>query len=132
MEDEKDYSYTGYNNILKEKARSLRKNMTPQERRLWFCFLKSYPVKIVSQRPIGIYIADFYCSKAKLVIELDGSQHYTDDGVDYDENRTYVIKQFGVEVIRFSNYDIDTNFEGVCLEIDRVISERIGQPRHLV
>ncbi len=132
MENEKDYSYTGYNNKLKERARHLRKNMTEQERRLWFCFLKNYPVKFVSQRPIGKYIADFYCSKANLVIELDGSQHYTDEGLDYDENRTYVMNQFGVEVIRFSNYDVDTNFEGVCIRIDRIVSERTGLPRQMV
>lgn len=131
MDKEKNYNYTGYNSKLKEKAKYLRRNMTEQEKRLWFCFLKEYPVKFVSQRAIGNYIADFYCSKAKLVIEVDGSQHYTHEGMDYDENRTYVINQFGVEVIRFSNYDINENFEGVCTEIDRVVSDRTGLPRVL-
>ncbi len=132
MQDEKDYGYTGYNSKLKEKARRLRADMTKQERHLWFCFLKQYPVKFISQRIIGAYIADFYCAKAKLVIELDGNQHYSKEGMDYDENRTYVMNRYGVEVIRFSNYDVDTNFEGVCLEIDRVVSERTGLPRQLV
>lgn len=125
MDNEKNYDYTGYNSKLKENAKQLRQNMTDQEKRLWFCFLKQYPIKFVPQRVIGNYIADFYCSKAKLVIEIDGSQHYTHEGMDYDENRTYVINQFGVEVIRFSNYDIDKNFQGVCVEIDKVVNERI-------
>ncbi len=122
----KDYKFTGYNHKLKEQSRELRKNMTEQEKRLWFCFLKEYPIKIYRQRVIGNYIADFYCSKAKIVIEIDGSQHYTDEGMSYDENRTNVINDFGVKVIRFSNYDVNTNFEGVCMEIDKVISGKMG------
>ena len=117
----KDYDYTGYNKNLKENARNLRKNMTEQERKLWFCFLREYPVKFVRQRPIGSYIADFYCSEAKLIIELDGSQHYSEEGKRHDDNRTYVINQLGVQVLRFSNYDVDTNFNGVCFEIDRIV-----------
>lgn len=119
----KDYEYTGYNKNLKEVARNLRKSMTDQERRLWFCFLRKYPVKFVRQRPIGSYVADFYCSDAKLIVEIDGSQHYTDEGKKHDDNRTYVINQYGVEVLRFSNYDVDTNFQGVCYEIDRYVKE---------
>ena len=105
--------------------------MTKQEKKLWYDFLRSYPVKFVRQRPIGTYIADFYCSKAKLVIEIDGSQHYTNEGIEYDNNRTYVINQFGVRVIRFSNYDIDKNFEGVCIRIDEEVSSQIGVKRIL-
>lgn len=122
----KDYKFTGYNHKLKEQSRELRKNMTEQEKRLWYCFLKEYPIKIYRQRVIGSYIADFYCSKAKIVIEIGGSQHYTDEGLNYDENRTNVINDFGVEVIRFSNYDVNTNFEGVCMEIDKAISSKMG------
>ena len=128
---EKDYKYTGYNSTLKGTARTLRKTMTKQEKKLWYDFLRSYPVKFVRQRPIGTYIADFYCSKAKLVIEIDGSQHYTNEGIEYDNNRTYVINQFGVRVIRFSNYDIDKNFEGVCIRIDEEVSSQIGVKRIL-
>ena len=119
-------NFTGYNNKHKEQSRELRKNMTEQEKRLWFCFLKEYPIKIYRQRVIGNYIADFYCSKAKIVIEIDGSQHYSDEGLNYDENRTNAINDFGIEVIRFSNYDVNTNFEGVCMEIDKVISGKMG------
>ena len=125
----KDKNFTGYNQKLKEKARELRKDMTEQERHLWYCFLKDYPIKIYRQRVIGNYIVDFYCSKAKVVIEIDGSQHYTDEGIDYDDYRTEMIEEFGIKVIRFSNYDVNTNFEGVCLEIDREICERLGIDR---
>ncbi len=121
----KDYKFTGYNNELKENSRELRKNMTEQERRLWHCFLKNYPIKIYRQRVIGNYIADFYCSKAKVIIEIDGSQHFTDEGTSYDDYRTKMINDFGVSVVRFSNYDVNTNFEGVCLEIDREICEKM-------
>ena len=123
---EKDYKYTGYNSSLKQTSRMLRKNMTKQEKKLWYDFLSNYPIKFVRQRSIGTYIADFYCSKARLVIELDGSQHYTKEGMQYDDNRTYVINQFGVRVVRFSNNDIDKNFEGVCIRIDEIVSKQLG------
>ena len=125
-EFDKNYDYTAYNKKLLDKAKFLRKEMTPQEKQLWYQFLKTYPLKIYKQRPIGYFIADFYCSKAKLVIELDGSQHYTVDGKEYDEFRSEAINTLGIDVIRFSNTDIDENFEGVCFEIDRIISERTG------
>ena len=125
MDDYKDYEYTSYNRKLLENARNLRKNMTPQERHLWFDFLRKYPIKIYKQRPIATYIADFYCPKADLVIEIDGSQHYSDEGILNDENRTYVLNMFDLEVIRFSNHDVNTNFEGVCIAIDEKIKERI-------
>ncbi len=127
MSNDKNYDFTGYNNNLKESARKLRKEMTPQERRLWYVFLKNYPTKFVRQRPIYKFIADFYCSKAKLVIEIDGSQHYTVEGIEYDRLRSEIINVLGIEVIRFSNYDIDNNFEGVCFEIDKIVSKRIGE-----
>lgn len=124
---DKNYDYTGYNRNLVEPARKLRKEMTPHERKLWYTFLRNYPVKVVRQRPIGYFIADFYCSKAGLVIEVDGSQHYTPDGKEYDDFRSEVINILDVDVIRFSNSDIDNNFEGVCYEIDRIISEKLGE-----
>ena len=119
--DNKRYSY-----VLSEVARELRKNMTPQEKHLWYDFLRKYPVRFYRQRPIGSYIADFYCAKAKLVIEIDGSQHYTEEGKRYDGNRTEAFNRFGIDVIRFSNYDININFEGVCVEIDKEISKRLN------
>ena len=104
-------------------AKNLRKNATPQEKHLWYDFLTKYEVRFQRQKAIENFIADFYCHKAKLIIEIDGSQHYTDEGKKHDENRTYVINQYGIEVLRFSNYDVDTNFQGVCYEIDRYVKE---------
>ena len=112
------------NNLLKI-ARILRRNMTRQEKHLWYDFLRHYPHKIYKQRIIDNFIADFYCHQARLVIELDGSQHYTVRGKSLDEMRTRIIEQYGIFVLRFSNRDIDDNFEGVCSTIDRTIQERL-------
>lgn len=95
-------------------AASLRKNMTRQERKLWYEFLQSYPIRFMRQKIIGNYIVDFYCAKAKLVVELDGSQHYDDAAVAYDRERTEYLKTFGLRVARFTNLEIDQNFRGVC------------------
>ena len=121
----KEKGFTGYNTDLKELARDLRKNMTKQERRLWYDFLKNYPITINRQRPIECYIEDFFCYKAKLVIEVDGSQHFTKDGLEYDKIRTDILELYGLEVIRFSNYEVDSMFELVCDTIDRKIRERL-------
>ena len=102
------------NKNLNQTAVSLRKNMTKQEKHLLYDFFKGYPLRIYRQRIIGNYIADFYCSKAKLVIELDGEQHYEKDNLEYDELRTKYFNSIGIDVIRFLNYDIDNNFEEVC------------------
>ena len=115
------------NNKLLENARSLRREMTRHEKHLWYDFLQHYPVKIYKQRIIDNFIADFYCHRARLVIELDGSQHYTPEGKSYDEARTEIINQYGIKVIRYSNLDIDQKFNGVCFEIDRIIQERIKE-----
>ena len=113
------------NRKLLNVARILRRNMTRQEKHLWYDFLRYYPVKIYKQRIIDNFIADFYCHSALLIIELDGSQHYTDQGQAYDEARSEILERYGLHVLRFSNKDIDDNFEGVCYMIDKVINERI-------
>ncbi len=113
------------NNSKLEQAKSLRKDMTPQERHLWYDFLRPYPVKIYKQRIIGSYIVDFYCAKAKLVIELDGSQHFEDSGEAYDAKRTAFLESLGLTVVRFTNLDVNLRFKSVCEEIDRLIQERI-------
>ena len=112
-------------NTKLETARRLRREMTPHERKLWYLFLRKYPVKIYKQRIISKFIVDFYCASAKLVIELDGSQHYEDQGRAYDAERTAVLKSFGLRVIRYSNRDIDRNFAAVCEQIDLIIKERL-------
>lgn len=111
------------NNAMLSRARALRREMTPQERRLWYDFLREYPVKIYKQRIIDSFIVDFYCASAKLVIELDGSQHYDEEGLAYDAMRTKVLEGYGLRVVRFSNQDIVKNFQGVCMAIDDMIQE---------
>ena len=118
---DKDYEFTGYNSFLKPTARELRAKMTPQEKHLWYDFLRTYPVRFYRQRIIERYIVDFYCSAAKLVIEVDGSQHYTDAGLEHDEIRTEVLQQYGLCVLRFTNKEINSSFADVCQTIDRAV-----------
>ena len=99
--------------------------MTRQEKHLWYDFLQHYPIKIYKQRVIDNFIVDFYCHQACLVIEIDGSQHYTLQGKEYDEERTQILGKYHVYVLRFSNKDIDERFERVCYMIDETIRERI-------
>ena len=115
-----------YNGNLIPRAKELRKNATRQENHLWYDFLRTDPVRFQRQKTIDRFIADFYCHKARLVIELDGSQHYTDEGLAYDEERTNVLNTYKLEVLRFSNLDIDRNFNGVCTIIDEKIKERMN------
>ena len=117
------------NNALLPRARTLRREMTPQERRLWYCFLRGYPVKIYKQRIIGNYIADFYCAAAKFVIELDGSQHYEAEGQAYDEVRDRFLMEQGLRVLRFGNHEINAYFDQVCDAIDRAIQTRMPEER---
>ena len=105
-------------------AISLRKKMTPWESRLWYQFLRTYPVRFQRQKAIGDYIADFYCAKAQLVIELDGGGHYTDEQLSNDAIRTQALEQMGLKVLRFLNTDIDHRFRDVCEQIHRVVQER--------
>ena len=111
-----------------ETARRLRREMTPHERKLWFLFLRKYPVKIYKQRIIGRFIVDFYCASAKLVIEVDGSQHYEPQGIAYDTERSQFLPALGLEVWRFSTRDIDRDFRGVCEQIDITIQSRLQGP----
>ena len=113
------------NNKLLNIAKILRRNMTRQEKHLWYGFLRHYPIKIYKQRIIDNYIADFYCYQARLVIELDGSQHYTEKGRLHDKERTEILEKYGLTVIRFSNKDIDEKFEGVCYTIDKTIKMKL-------
>lgn len=109
-------------------AKELRKNMTKQERRLWYDFLRLLPIRWYRQKVIGKYIADFYCDKLKIVIELDGGQHYDKLTIEYDKKRTEFFNQLGIEVIRFPNNEVDKHFLIVCEEIYRTINERIEHP----
>ena len=99
-------------------AKALRKNMTPWERKLWYEFLRDYPIRFQRQKAMGNYIVDFYCAKAGLVIELDGSGHYTAEQTEKDNIRTKDLENMKLTVIRICNLDIDRNFRGVCEYID--------------
>ncbi len=112
------------NNDLLNNAKRLRKEMTPQELRLWYRFLRTYPVKIYKQRIIGNYIVDFYCASARLIIEVDGSQHYEDCGKEHDAERTAYFESLGLTVVRYSNREINCNFGAVCEQINQIIQER--------
>ena len=103
-------------------AKALRKNMTPWERKLWYEFLKYYPTRFQRQKAIGNYIADFYCAKAKLVIELDGGGHYTAEQEEKDRLRTQELENMDLTVLRICNLDIDRNFSGVCEYIDLTVN----------
>ena len=107
-----------------ETARRLRRNMTPHERKLWYLFLRKYPHKIYKQRIIDRFIVDFYCAAAKLVIELDGSQHYDEQTMAEDAKRTAVLEQYGLKVVRYSNREIDREFAAVCEQIHQIIQAR--------
>ena len=102
-------------------AKVLRKNMTPWERKLWYDFLKYYPVRFQRQKAIGNYIADFYCAKARLVIELDGGGHYTPEQAEKDRLRAKDLESMSLTVVRICNLDIDRNFRGVCEYIDLTV-----------
>lgn len=108
-------------------AKELRKNMMPWERKLWYEFLRDYPVRFQRQKAIGSYIADFYCAKARLVVELDGGGHYEAEQGERDERRTEDLSRFHLAVLRFSNHDISQNFSGVCVDIDRVVKASLPQ-----
>ena len=115
-------------NTQLENAGRLRREMTPHERKLWYLFLRKYPVKIYKQRIIGRFIADFYCASARLVIELDGSQHDEPQGLADDAEGSPFLMSLGLEVLRFSNRDIDRDFRGVCTQIDRIIQKKAARP----
>ena len=108
-------------------AKALRENMTPWERKLWYDFLRNYPVRFQRQKAIGNYIADFYCAKARLIIELDGGGHYTPEQTEKDEQRTNELNAMNLTVVRICNLDIDRNFYGVCAYIDRWVQNSLPQ-----
>ena len=111
---------------LRPAAQSLRREMTPQERKLWYQFLRNLSITVNRQKVIGNYIVDFYCHAAGIVIELDGSQHYEAEGQEYDQKRDKYLQNLGFTVLRYSNRDMSQNFEGVCQDILQRIQEKVG------
>ncbi|MBR2639547.1 MAG: endonuclease domain-containing protein [Oscillospiraceae bacterium] len=118
-----------YNKMLSENAKILRNNMTKEEKHLWYDFLKNHPVRFLRQKVLGKYIADFYSAEAKIVIELDGSQHYENENRIYDEKRTEFLEQYGLKIIRIPNGEINKNFEGICRYLDKQIEQSLSQLR---
>lgn len=102
-------------------AKQLRKNMTPEEKHLWYDFLRGHPVRFLRQKVLGNYIVDFYCAKARLVIELDGSQHYEENTLQKDYARTEFLSGYSLTVIRIPNNEINKNFSSVCEYIDATV-----------
>ena len=116
-----------HNKQLVPLAKRLRREMTKEERHLWYDFLRSYPVRFSRQKVLGKYIADFYSAEAKLVIELDGSQHYEAEHLEYDTDRTVFLEGYGLKVIRIPNNEIAGNFVGVCEYIDAEVKQSLSQ-----
>ena len=121
-----------HNKTLVPLAKTMRKNMTKEERRLWYDYLKDHPVRFLRQKVIGKYIADFYCASAKIVIELDGSQHFEQEGERYDAERDKYLKEFGIRVIRIPNNEVNQNFTGVCEFLDNEIRQAVKNNGSLV
>ena len=106
-----------YNQKLVERAKEMRKNPTPAERKIWQEYLRRFPLKVWRQKPIDNFIVDFYCPKLYLVIELDGENHFTDERIAYDRDRTKVLESYGLQVVRFTNYEVMNCFDSVCEHI---------------
>ncbi len=118
-----------HNKQLVPFAKQLRKEMTKEERHLWYDFLRTYPVRFFRQKVLGKYIADFYSAQAKLVIALDGSQHYEEIGVQKDTARTTFLEGYGLKIIRIPNNEVSRNFPGVCEYIDTAVKQSLSQLR---
>ena len=118
-----------HNKSLVSNAKSLRKNMTKEERHLWYDFLRNYDIRFLRQKVLGRYIVDFYCPEARPVIELDGSQHYDPIGIQKDTERTCYLQQYDITVIRIPNNEIMRNFRGVCEYIDLQVRQSLSQLR---
>jgi very-short-patch-repair endonuclease len=117
-----------YNPQLIARAKELRKNSTPAEKKLWQNYLRTFKFRVLRQRPIDNFIVDFYCAALKLVIEVDGESHFTDEGQEYDRERTQILQGYGLKVVRFTNDRVLNNFEAVCEEIElRVGAKHSGQ-----
>ena len=115
------------NEYLTKRSQELRKNATKEENTLWYQYLRRYPVQFRRQCVFGACIVDFYCAKALLAVELDGSQHYTPEESEKDSRRSAYLNSLGIHVLRFSNTDVKRNLTGVCQYIDMVVKHRISQ-----
>jgi very-short-patch-repair endonuclease len=116
-------SYLPYRRKLMAHGRVLRRALTPAEKRLWFDFLRHVPAKFTRQKPLGDYIADFYCASHRLVVEIDGDSHFTEAAAKRDSVRDAALKHMGLNLVRFTNEDVTRRFEAVCLEIGALLEK---------
>ena len=114
--------YWDYEQKNVSRAKALRKEMTPWERKLWYEFLRTRPEKFYRQRTVGNYILDFYCPQHHLAVELDGGGHYEPTQTGYDQHRTDRLEQLGIQVLRFCNTDVTEHFGSVCEAIDGALT----------
>ena len=115
-----------YNPTLLPRAKELRKNMTAAEKKLWYGYLRTLKFRVLRQRPIDYFKVDFYCPKLKLVIEIDGESHFTDEGKAYDQERTERLEGYGLKVIRFTNQEVLNNFEGIYEKLNSFVHSNPG------
>ena len=118
-----------HNVLLTNNAKELRKNMTKEEKHLWYDFLRKHNVRFSRQKVLGKYIADFYSAEAKLIIELDGSQHFEPDNIVKDNERTEYLEQYGLKMVRIPNNEINNNFDNVCEYLEKIIQQSLSQLR---
>ena len=118
-----------HNSKIVPVAKMLRKNMTKEERHLWYDYLRTHPARFSRQKVLGKYIADFYSAQARLVVELDGGGHYTEEAKQYDNERTAFLKAYGLRIIRIPNNEVNCNFRGVCDYIDLTVEQSLSQLR---
>ena len=116
-----------HNKDIVSTAKMLRKNMTKEEKHLWYDFLRIHTAKFQRQKILGKYIVDFYCASAKLVIELDGAQHYSEQGIAYDAERTAYLESYGLTVVRIPNDKINSYFREICQYIDEVVEQSLSR-----
>jgi very-short-patch-repair endonuclease len=112
-----------YNKIITTAAKKLRNNMTEEEKKLWYQYLRSYPVRFIRQKVIDNCVLDFYCAKCRLGVELDGGQHLSESGRGHDEARTKLLNAYGITIIRFMNNRVRDDFINICREIDLKVKE---------
>ena len=110
---------------LKKNAQTLRRNATTEENKLWYQFLRTYPVQFHRQKVVGKFIVDFYCHNARLVVEIDGGHHFEEAAIRYDDYRSRYLSVRGLEVIRFSNFEVRDRFDAVCACINEKVRSRI-------
>ena len=116
-----------YRTDLISRARELRRDMTDQERRLWYGWLRKLPFRFQRQKPIGDYIVDFYCHRARLVVEIDGWRHFTENGQETDNRRTAFLESLGLKVLRVRGHAVDDDISAVAGQIEQIARERISE-----